>query len=479
MAPRRPKTSDDDPLTRAIAPPPNETPAQRELRIAAEQEAKRVSDAIDDELNRQRIADKKNPKPVKILLLGKSTTLKNFQLMHAPKAFHAEKASWRAVIQLNVVQSIHSILDLISKAHAASNVASSSSSTSSGRTSTASSAPSSPTGTASKEYPPLTPEHLKLKMRLAPLIHVEAALIRRLLPPDQIEGLARSNLTASPFHHEISVNSSTSWKGALGRLMRSPTGRDSRDSTDLVNWSDPDDPGVVLHACSEDMTKLWVDPTVRKLMEIEKMRPEEMAGLCSPKYVPTDDDILRARLKTLGVSEHRFQVKGHLGSTMSTDWRVFDVGGQRSAWAPYFDDMNAIIFLAPISCFDQVLQEDPTVNRLADSFLLWKSIVSNPLLKKTDIVLFLNKCDILRAKLQSGIRLGDYITSYGNRPNDYESASTYFRKKFAGLMKEHAGDRPFFSHFTSVTDTQSTSLILQNVQDIIIRHNLRKSALVG
>lgn len=117
-------------------------------------------------------------------------------------------------------------------------------------------------------------------MRLAPLIHVEAALIRRLLPPDQIEGLARSNLTASPFHHEISVNSSTSWKSTLNRLMRSPTGRDSRDSADLANWSDPDDPGVVLHACSEDMTKLWVDPTVRKLMEIEKMRPEEMAGLC-------------------------------------------------------------------------------------------------------------------------------------------------------------------------------------------------------
>lgn len=39
-------------------------------------------------------------------------------------------------------------------------------------------------------------------------------------------------------------------------------------------------------------------------------------------------------------------------------------------------------------------------------------------------MLFLNKCDILRAKLESGIRLGDYITSYGNRPNDFESAST-------------------------------------------------------
>ena len=54
-----------------------------------------------------------------------------------------------------------------------------------------------------------------------------------------------------------------------------------------------------------------------------------------------------------------------------------------AAWAPYFDDMDAIIFLAPIrwvfqvanskdspplssylSCFDQVLEEDHRVNRL-------------------------------------------------------------------------------------------------------------------
>ena len=70
MAPKRQQTSMDDPLTRAIAPPPDETSEERDLRIAAELEAERVSDAIDDELNRQRIADEKNPKPVKILLLG-------------------------------------------------------------------------------------------------------------------------------------------------------------------------------------------------------------------------------------------------------------------------------------------------------------------------------------------------------------------------------------------------------------------------
>lgn len=38
-----------------------------------------------------------------------------------------------------------------------------------------------------------------------------------------------------------------------------------------------------------------------------------------------------------------------------------------AAWVPFFDDMNAIIFLAPISCFDQVLAEDPNVNRLVSA----------------------------------------------------------------------------------------------------------------
>lgn len=56
--------------------------------------------------------------------------------------------------------------------------------------------------------------------------------------------------------------------------------------------------------------------------------------------------------------------------------------------------------------------------------LLWKSIVANPLLAKTTVVLFLNKVDIFKAKLAAGIELGRYIVSYGNRPNDYESTST-------------------------------------------------------
>lgn len=64
------RSDDDDPLAQALAPPPNETPQEREKRLAAEAEAQKRSDAIDEELNRQRQAEKKEP-CIRILLLGK------------------------------------------------------------------------------------------------------------------------------------------------------------------------------------------------------------------------------------------------------------------------------------------------------------------------------------------------------------------------------------------------------------------------
>lgn len=81
--------------------------------------------------------------------------------------------------------------------------------------------------------------------------------------------------------------------------------------------------------------------------------------------------------------------------------------------------MNAIIFLAPISCFDEKLAEDRRVNRLEDSFLLWNAVCSNKLLRKTMLILFLNKCDLLERKLNAGVDFRHYVPSYGNgKAND-------------------------------------------------------------
>ena len=47
-------TSTDDPLTLALLPPPDETPAQKALRLQNEALAKQRSDAIDAEIEKER-----------------------------------------------------------------------------------------------------------------------------------------------------------------------------------------------------------------------------------------------------------------------------------------------------------------------------------------------------------------------------------------------------------------------------------------
>ncbi len=69
------------------------------------------------------------------------------------------------------------------------------------------------------------------------------------------------------------------------------------------------------------------------------------------------------------------------------------------------------------------------VNRLEDSLLLWKAICESKLLAKAILILFLNKCDILKQKIQNGTQLSMYLSGYGDKPNDAASfikCATYF-----------------------------------------------------
>lgn len=64
----------DDPLAHITAPPVSETDAERRARLEVEAEAKRISDAIDEEISAEERAAKKG-QIVKILLLGMSASI--------------------------------------------------------------------------------------------------------------------------------------------------------------------------------------------------------------------------------------------------------------------------------------------------------------------------------------------------------------------------------------------------------------------
>ena len=76
---------DEDPLSRLLAPPPNETVEEREVRLRLEAEARQISDRIDDQIKAERAAMKKN-KPVKVLLLGQSESGPSLSFPSSPPA---------------------------------------------------------------------------------------------------------------------------------------------------------------------------------------------------------------------------------------------------------------------------------------------------------------------------------------------------------------------------------------------------------
>ena len=73
-------------------------------------------------------------------------------------------------------------------------------------------------------------------------------------------------------------------------------------------------------------------------------------------YLPSDQDVLRSRLRTTGITETLFE----LGPV---NYHMFDVGGQRSErkkWVHCFEGVHCLMFIAALSGYDQCLVEDKT-----------------------------------------------------------------------------------------------------------------------
>ncbi|KZT24198.1 G-alpha-domain-containing protein [Neolentinus lepideus HHB14362 ss-1] len=540
--------STGDPL--AMVPSEQETKEQRAARVMEEERARRISDSIDAQIKADKIALKKKKKAIRVLLLGqsesgKSTTIKNFQIAYAYQAWTEERASWRAVVQLNLVRSVNTILDVLTKEMSQSTSPSSPRSihfpTSRETLKISGTGDSSPSSSGSslrtqgaaelsfKYRLALTEDHRGLRSRLQPLQRVQQELETKLGSASS-EVTSTNVTTAVPFMEqpahitvngisefqsnpnrprEFFVRSNIGWKAALDKV-RPKLSINTRSTEDLNEKFEGsaqseaclrkrsmkrrrdigDEITDVITDSKDDIKALWTDDVIRGILLKRKMRLEDASGfflddidrIATRDYEPSDDDVVRARLRTLGVQEHH--LKFERGSEKGREWVLYDVGGSRScraAWYPFFDDVNAIIFLAPISCFDESLVEDRRVNRLDDSLLLWKGLCSCPLLTNVQLIIFLNKYDLLERKLSpsgGGVYAADYIPGYGNRPNDAQSVASFFRQKFGELLKQHSPEpRGFYAFITSAVNTKETSLTLDTVREGILRRYLKEADL--
>ncbi|KAF8907942.1 G-protein alpha subunit [Gymnopilus junonius] len=421
----------------------------------SKEEAARISGKIDEEIKKESARQKDaRRREIKVMLLGqaesgKSTLQKQFQLFYASKTLDVERRSWIPVVYYNILKALRMIFAELDYEMT----------------------------TQSLDGPMNTQEVREelnsLRVRLLPLLALENTLASELSGGVSIAG-GRTGA-----YVRLGWQSLLSSTLAMASDARRPELENrTRETTFLV--------ARTLGLAVDDIDALWLHEAIQFYIKHRKIRLEDSSSyflrhiqrIAEPEYVPSNDDILNVRLQTLGVMEHTFPITI---TGKSYDWKLYDVGGtrgQRNAWVPYFDDATAIIFLAPISAFDQYLEEDPKTNRIDDSLQLFTQICSNEFLKKAHLVVLLNKIDILRSKLDAGIKVRKYITSFGERANNFETVSDYFRSHFIQAHRRKGfPNRPLYVHFTAMLDTCAMQSIISNVAEGIMRKHIADAGL--
>lgn len=252
------------------------------------------------------------------------------------------------------------------------------------------------------------------------------------------------------------------------------------DAHKFFNISQTCDEGELPPDLASVMKRLWADRGIQECFsrsrefQLNDSAPYYLNALeriAQPNYIPTQDDVLRTRVKTTGIVETHFTYK-------DLHFKMFDVGGQRSErkkWIHCFEGVTAIIFCVAMSEYDMVLAEDDEMNRMIESMKLFDSICNNKWFTETSIILFLNKKDLFEEKIKRSPLTRCFPEYTG--ANTYEEAAAYMQLQFENMNKRRDGQKEIYTHFTCATDTNNIRFVFDAVTDIIIRENLRQCGL--
>lgn len=254
---------------------------------------------------------------------------------------------------------------------------------------------------------------------------------------------------------------------------------------------------------------LWADPCIQKtFLNRSKFQLEDStdyffdkaATLTRPDWEPSDEDILRARVRTTGIIEKHFTIN-------DTQFEMFDVGGQRNErkkWMHCFEGVTAVLFVGVLSEYDLVLYEDDSQNRMVETLDLYQNTINAKWFINTALILFLNKRDLFEDKIKTRrlsdsvvFRLKRYDKNEGTLREeqlDEEYTDAEIQAKYPKIDTYDGGckaieskfkernenpDKLTYTHITCATDRNNVSIVFDAVKDIIINHALDEAGLLN
>lgn len=252
------------------------------------------------------------------------------------------------------------------------------------------------------------------------------------------------SMQAKRFRTGVDIGSNTGMtrRRSASNMSRASSTAQSRATTSFGEANDHSRPQIYDNdnahwtpALTEACVQLFSDPAVLKAEVMSnKLQLEDslryfrnhVERLGAVDYLPNDLDVAYVRIRTRGVHNLNFDIDG-------TQFMCVDVGGQRNErrkWISQFDNVDAVMFVASLAAYDMTLIEERTKNRAEEALELFEQLASSPYFLGTDILLFLNKKDLLEEKIKTS-RIADHFPDFGlDTPNTYDEAITFFSGKY-------------------------------------------------
>ncbi|KAJ5600687.1 hypothetical protein VI817_001815 [Penicillium citrinum] len=259
------------------------------------------------------------------------------------------------------------------------------------------------------------------------------------------------------------------------------TTESAKSSAELITKKEPEsllDRLPLDTAIGDAMKDLWQDSGVQIAIRLSRSLPfhdtmlyfyDAIDRIFAPGWIPEDQDILRTRLKTTGISEAHFNI-GQM------TWRMIDVGGQRSErrkWIHCFEDVDCLIFVVSLSGYDQCLAEDHNANQMHEAMALFDSLINGVWFRQKSVILFLNKIDLFKTKLAYSPISAHFPDYHGT---NITMAADYFDDRFQDLNRTRG--RRIYTHHTNATDTRLLKTTMELIHDDLVQRNLNSFGLV-
>lgn len=193
---------------------------------------------------------------------------------------------------------------------------------------------------------------------------------------------------------------------------------------------------------------------------------DKVIEISGDDYSPSNEDILKARIRTVGISNLFFKIQ-------DIKTILVDVGGQlneRRNWVKTYQNVSYLMFVVSLSDFDQKMFENGTSMRTEDAIELFCGLINSSYFVNKPVYLILNKIDIFEVKLKENPNA--FLESYPGFKGDIsqvDQAVEHVKNAFLSKVTAERTPEAWIETISvSAMDESKVSMLLEKIARKII-----------